>query len=135
MWIFKKKIQDIPEGVNYDDILSAFYNFRNSAYGKLEKGSTYTISTIPKKGHKTISVEIKDGFGNYVLTVSAFANPTGPTITATVMATKANEYAALTVPRPASRRASRDSRKMLQAWTVPKAPLSRMQPTSGPRPL
>ena len=62
-------------------------------------------------------------------------NSRGPTRTAPVMATKANEYAALTVPRPVSRRASRDSKKMLQAWTVPKAPLRRMQPTSGPRPL
>ncbi|MFQ5671716.1 MAG: DUF3108 domain-containing protein [Nitrospinales bacterium] len=57
--VVEKKTENIPEGINYDDILSAFYNFRNSVYGKLKKGSMYTIYTIPEKGHKTISVQIK----------------------------------------------------------------------------
>ena len=57
--VVEKKTEDIPEGINYDDILSAFYNFRNSVYGKLQKNSMYTIYTIPEKDHNTISVQIK----------------------------------------------------------------------------
>lgn len=55
----EKGSEDIPEGITYDDILTAFYNFRNSAYGKLVKGATFKINTIPEKGVKDISVIIK----------------------------------------------------------------------------
>lgn len=41
--------EPIPENVFFDDILAAFYNFRNGVYGKLIKGQNYTISTIPEK--------------------------------------------------------------------------------------
>ncbi|MBI4388710.1 MAG: DUF3108 domain-containing protein [Nitrospinae bacterium] len=51
--------EDIPPDVYFDDILAAFYNFRNSAYGKLAKGATFKINTIPEKGVKEISIFIK----------------------------------------------------------------------------
>lgn len=55
----EKRTEKIPKGIIYDDILSAFYNFRNSVYGKLEKGSNYKLFTIPDKGHDTIYIQIK----------------------------------------------------------------------------
>ena len=48
----------IPLGVNFDDILAVFYNFRNSAYGKVKKGAEYTIHTVPEKGADEIKVHI-----------------------------------------------------------------------------
>ncbi len=48
----------IPAGINFDDVLTVFYNTRNSVYGPLEKGANYTIHTIPKKGNKKILVKI-----------------------------------------------------------------------------
>jgi len=36
------------------------YNFRNGAYGKVEKGKKYVIKTIPEKGHDEIAIEVKD---------------------------------------------------------------------------
>ncbi len=58
--VFEDKSQDIPIGTNFDDILTAFYNFRNGVYGKLEKGQSYKIPTLPEKGHKTLTVQIKN---------------------------------------------------------------------------
>ncbi len=57
--IFEDKSEDIPIGTNFDDILTAFYNFRNGVYGKLKKGQSYEIPTIPEKGHKTLTVQIR----------------------------------------------------------------------------
>jgi len=54
----KKSQRKIPEGVFFDDILAAFYNFRNSVYGKVEKQARYTIHTIPDKGVNKIPVYI-----------------------------------------------------------------------------
>lgn len=51
----------IPPDVNFDDILAAFYNFRNGVYGPLNKGAKFVINTIPEKGVETISVHIKNG--------------------------------------------------------------------------
>jgi len=50
--------ESLPENVFFDDILAAFYNFRNGVYGKLNKGQNYTISTIPDKSMKNISAYI-----------------------------------------------------------------------------
>ena len=50
--------EPLPENVFYDDILAAFYNFRNGVYGELNKGQNYTISTIPDKSMKHISAYI-----------------------------------------------------------------------------
>lgn len=50
----------IPPDVNFDDILAVFYNFRNSAYGKIQRGVKYTIYTVPEKEAKKIHVHIID---------------------------------------------------------------------------
>ena len=55
----KKRSRDpVPEGVIFDDILAAFYNFRNGVYGDLEKGKTYKIDTIPDLSMKSITTYI-----------------------------------------------------------------------------
>ncbi len=54
----EQQTEVIPEGKFYDDILASFYNFRNGAYGPLDKGSRYKIDTIPDKSMKDISVHI-----------------------------------------------------------------------------
>lgn len=48
----------IPEGVIYDDVLAAFYNFRNGVYGELKKGVAYKMDTIPDKSLKKITAYI-----------------------------------------------------------------------------
>lgn len=50
--------EDIPQGIIFDDILAAFYNFRNQVYGQVEKGKGYFIHTIPEKSMKAIQVYI-----------------------------------------------------------------------------
>ncbi len=50
--------EEIPVGVTFNDILTSFYNVRNSVYGKLHKGKQFKIHTIPEKGHDEISVYI-----------------------------------------------------------------------------
>lgn len=50
----------ITEGRIFDDILAAFYNFRNGGYGPIKKGNLYTIYTIPGKGVDQIIVRIED---------------------------------------------------------------------------
>ena len=56
--IFIQSEEKIPDGVVYDDFLTAFYNFRRGIYGKIERGKRYRVRTIPKKGVSTIDVEI-----------------------------------------------------------------------------
>ena len=53
--------EDIPKEHDFDDVLTVFYNFRNGAYGPLQKGSRYTVKTIPEKGEDTIHIEILGG--------------------------------------------------------------------------
>jgi len=36
----------LPENINLDDVLGAFYNFRNAAYGSIGKGKSYKIPTF-----------------------------------------------------------------------------------------
>lgn len=38
--------EPLPENAQLDDVLAAFYNFRNAAYGKIEKGRSYHIPTF-----------------------------------------------------------------------------------------
>jgi Protein of unknown function (DUF3108) len=42
--------EEIPPGMVYDDFITGFYNFRYGAYGEIERGRKYTVSTFPKKG-------------------------------------------------------------------------------------
>ena len=58
--ILESDMEDIPAGVNFDDVLTAFYNFRNGIYGPVEKGNRYTVNTIPEKGNEKISVHVQE---------------------------------------------------------------------------
>jgi hypothetical protein len=42
----------IPKESVSHDILTSFYNIRNSIYEKLKKGKKFIIKTIPEKGHR-----------------------------------------------------------------------------------
>jgi hypothetical protein len=53
--------EEIPPDSSFNDILTSFYNARNSVYGKLKKGMKFKIKTIPEKGHDEISVHIWSG--------------------------------------------------------------------------
>ncbi len=50
--------REISAGEAFNDILTSFYNVRNSAYGRLKNGKTFKIRTIPEKGHDEISVYV-----------------------------------------------------------------------------
>jgi hypothetical protein len=52
--------EEIPAGVNFDDVLTAFYNFRNGVYGPVKKGNRYTVKTIPEKGNDEILVHVRE---------------------------------------------------------------------------
>ncbi len=51
--------EPIPEGVAFDDVLTAFYNFRNGVYGPVRPGANYSIHTVPEKGHDTIEINVR----------------------------------------------------------------------------
>ena len=50
--------EPIPDGVVYEDILSAFYNVRLGNYGPLDPGRHFEIRTIPSEGESLIKVDI-----------------------------------------------------------------------------
>lgn len=52
--------EKIPAGVYFDDVLAAFYNFRNGVYGPVQKGNHYTVKTIPEKGNDEILVHVRE---------------------------------------------------------------------------
>jgi Protein of unknown function (DUF3108) len=52
--------EKIPTETNFDDVLTAFYNFRNGVYGPIRKGEKYTIKTIPEKGNGEIAIHVRD---------------------------------------------------------------------------
>lgn len=56
--LIEEKSEPIPEGAEYEDILSAFYNFRMGVFGPIEKNRKFEVNTIPEKGVSTISVKI-----------------------------------------------------------------------------
>ena len=45
----RRKEMKIPEGMIYDDFITAAYNFRYGVYGNIERGKKYTIPTFPRK--------------------------------------------------------------------------------------
>ena len=49
-----RKEIDIPDGVVYDDPVTAFYNFRAGVYGKVEPGRDVLIHTVPGKKSENI---------------------------------------------------------------------------------
>lgn len=48
--------EPIPEGVEYEDILSAFYNVRLGYYGPVRRGRQFIIRSLPSEGVSTIEV-------------------------------------------------------------------------------
>jgi hypothetical protein len=50
--------EEIPSGKIYDDFLTASYNFRYGAYGAIEKGKTYSIPAVSRKGATCYEVRV-----------------------------------------------------------------------------
>lgn len=53
-----RRESEIPEGMVYDDFITASYNFRYGVYGKIERGKSYKVSTFPRKGLTSYEVNI-----------------------------------------------------------------------------
>jgi hypothetical protein len=49
---------DIPVGQDYNDFLTASYNFRYGVYGAVERGKTYSVPVFPKKDVAFYEVKI-----------------------------------------------------------------------------
>jgi len=45
-----REVVEIPQGVYYENPITAFYNFRYGVYGKVEPGREFIIRTVPGKG-------------------------------------------------------------------------------------
>ncbi len=56
-WINGQFCVDIPPGKTYDDLLTAFYNFRGEAYGPITRGRRQTISALKKWGAGKYTVD------------------------------------------------------------------------------
>jgi len=54
----QKAEEEIPPGLLYDDFLTASYNFRYGAYGEIERGRKYTVTTFPRKGSSVYEVRV-----------------------------------------------------------------------------
>jgi len=47
--LINQRNDPLPEGDTIDDVLAAFYNFRNGVYGPVEKGMSHTVPTFQTK--------------------------------------------------------------------------------------
>ncbi|MDP6625329.1 MAG: DUF3108 domain-containing protein [Nitrospinota bacterium] len=56
--IAEEKLEPIPLSIVYYDILSAFYNFRTSYYGEIQKGKDFLIHSIPEKNESEIHIHV-----------------------------------------------------------------------------
>ena len=45
-----QEVVEIPQGIVYENPITAFYNFRHGVYGKVEPGREFLIRTVPGKG-------------------------------------------------------------------------------------
>ena len=52
------KEEPIPEGMVYDDFITAAYNFRYGVYGPVERGRVYRVATFPRKGATSYEVRV-----------------------------------------------------------------------------
>jgi hypothetical protein len=59
-WIISQDCVDIPEGIIYEDLLSAFYNFRAGVFGEIKTGHNYVIPSLPDQGIDKYTVEVLD---------------------------------------------------------------------------
>lgn len=55
---YSKTDEEIPYGKNYDDFLTASYNFRYGVYGEIERGKKYSVPTFPKMGPSNYEVRV-----------------------------------------------------------------------------
>ena len=55
---YTKTEAEIPSGKNYDDFITASYNFRYGVYGEIERGKKYSVPTFPKKGSSNYEVRV-----------------------------------------------------------------------------
>ena len=53
----------IPPGTLLDDFLTAFYNFRLQAYGKVRKGAQFDVDTMDKNGTSQIHIKVTEEEG------------------------------------------------------------------------
>ncbi len=53
--------EPIPEGVRYDDMLAALFNFRAGRYGPIEKGRRYELDMMPVGGVRRFTLRILAG--------------------------------------------------------------------------
>jgi hypothetical protein len=53
-----RKVSKIPDGMIYDDFITAAYNFRYGVYGNIERGKKYTIPTFPRKRAHSYDVRV-----------------------------------------------------------------------------
>ena len=53
-----KTEKEIPQGMVYDDFITASYNFRYGVYGEIGRGRKYTVATFPKKGPSSYEVRV-----------------------------------------------------------------------------
>ena len=54
----RQKTEDMASGINYEDYLSLFFNFRNGVYGPLKNGRTYRIPLHIHKGMKPLELTV-----------------------------------------------------------------------------
>ena len=54
------KEEPIPEGMVYDDFITAAYNFRYGVYGPVERGKIYRVATFPRKGATSYEVRVAE---------------------------------------------------------------------------
>lgn len=54
----RKRERDIPVGQDYNDFLTASYNFRYGVYGAVDRGRMYRVPVFPKKGVTFYDVKI-----------------------------------------------------------------------------
>jgi len=50
--------EEIPQGMIYDDFITASYNFRYGVYGPIQRGNKYVVATFPRKGPSSYEVTI-----------------------------------------------------------------------------
>jgi len=53
-----EKVHVIPPGRDYNDFLTASYNFRYGVYGAVERGNAYRVPVFPKKDVETYDVKV-----------------------------------------------------------------------------
>jgi hypothetical protein len=54
----RARSRPIPDGVWYDDLITAAYNFRLGVYGPPKKGMSFSVSTIPYQGVDRFTVRL-----------------------------------------------------------------------------